>query len=189
MLTFGDECGIKENKEFCMYNQVEVEKKERRKVIIVAAVTAGVILLLIVAIIVVAVNKSARKEDSGSATFSMTSDESSASAANETGESKAEEPEAKSGTAVSGKLSTEAGDKSSSENTGGTSAKKTDDKNSGGANGNNSSAGASSAIPSTGAEEVWPLALVLGMLVTAVSSRMLLQKSRKNACIFRQQHI
>ncbi|MBQ9018009.1 hypothetical protein IJ118_03025 [Candidatus Saccharibacteria bacterium] len=123
-----------------MYNQGEIETKERRKVVLFAAATAAVILALIVAIVVVATNKANRNAEVS------TTDKASFSI-----EESGEKSEGDKNESTVGTVSTKASTATTAKPATTTTATATD-------------------LPSTGPEDLLPLAVSLGGLTTAASA-------------------
>lgn len=147
-----------------MYYQGEVDKKERRKIIAVATISVIIILSLIVAIVVVATKKSAKSDisDAQNSAFELieSEDKTEDKTENKTEENKTadkttENKEAKQESVKEiGDLTTKQNQVSKTTNAAATSAD----------------------MPNTGPEDVLPIALILGALVTYLSSRALAKR-------------
>jgi len=143
-----------------MYYQGEVDKKERRKIIAVATISVIIILSLIVAIVVVATKKSAKSgiSDAQNSAFELIESEDKAEEKTEedkTADKVTENKEAKQESVKEiGDLTTKQNQVSKTTNTAATSAD----------------------MPNTGPEDVLPIALILGALVTYLSSRALAKR-------------
>ena len=120
-----------------MYN-LEIEKKQRRKVVAIASATVALILLLIVAIVVVATSKSSRQNIGGDNNGSFSIVESEK--AEEKAEAKTEEKKEEKPATVAESSKPQAAA---------------------------TPATATSKMPSTGPEDLMPLAVLLGGLTTA----------------------
>lgn len=137
-----------------MYTQGELDKKERRKIIAAATVTTALILILLVAIIVVATKKSSQASVSEpeNVAFELTESE------EETTEKNAEEK-----TETIGVISTEQSETKVEETIENTEVITTE-------------LAISEELPTTGAEEILPIAILLGAFVAYLSSAVLAKK-------------
>ncbi len=158
-----------------MYYQED--KKERRKIIAVATIAIAIILILIVAIIVVATKKSARS-NVGVAEPAETSQVAEQTADKETDNKSETSTDNKSDASVDNKSSSESAESTGGAGIGNLSTDSTVSANSSTTSGASATASGaktetSSNLPSTGPEDLLPIALIAGTLVAYLYSRKL----------------
>lgn len=151
-----------------MYYQNEVEKKERRKIIAGATIAVALILVLIIAIIVVAVKKSGHSNDVANETNTSFELEETASSAEETevqdkNEEQIESDEQTTESLV-GAISSEKTSSSDEQDN-----EETEDLS--------IITNTNEEMPTTGPEEILPIAVLAGMIVTYSYSAILAKRN------------
>ncbi len=147
-----------------MYYQEETDKKERRKIIAIATAAVVIILVLIIAIIVVATKKTTKtvsvtENSNTEVVIDENKDENTGETEKaENAENKEAENKDTNAAATIGNLSTDTNKQSE-------------------AKASSTTTERSNNMPTTGPEEYLPIALMAGMLVAYLSSRVLAKRS------------